>query len=229
MRRRVSLAAIDGGTFYHHHSLHEPPFDRFFDALIYAPELGRHDLAAHDALIVTCRTPPHLIAPHASAIRRYLDAGGTVVAMGETGSERWLPAVRWTDSELNFWWWLEPGADSGVRVADPGHDLWRFLEPRDVVWHHHGFFAPPPGACSIVDAAGQGSILYEDRATTPGRMIVTSLDPFYHHGSHFMPAATRFLRGFLPWLRWSLGERDAASSAQNAQNAVRVGHGRRGP
>jgi len=23
----------------------------------------------------------------------------------------------------------------------------------------------------------------------------------YHHGSYFMPAASRFLRGFLPWLK----------------------------
>jgi len=29
------------------------------------------------------------------------------------------------------------------------------------------------------------------------------LDPFFHHGTYFMPAATRFLDGFLPWLRES--------------------------
>jgi hypothetical protein len=44
-------------------------------------------------------------------------------------------------------------------------------------------------------------ILYVDEVTTKGRMVVTSLDPFYHHGSHFMPATTRFLDGFLPWVR----------------------------
>lgn len=32
-------------------------------------------------------------------------------------------------------------------------------------------------------------------------MIVTSLDPVYHHGSRFMPATTRFLDRFLPNLR----------------------------
>jgi hypothetical protein len=31
--------------------------------------------------------------------------------------------------------------------------------------------------------------------------ILTSLDPFFHHGSHFMPATTRFPDGFLPWMR----------------------------
>ena len=59
----------------------------------------------------------------------------------------------------------------------------------------------PEGATSLIDVAGTGSVLYDDCATTPGRMIVTALDPMYHHGSHFMPATTRFLDGFLPWLR----------------------------
>ena len=45
------------------------------------------------------------------------------------------------------------------------------------------------------------ALLYVDEVTTPGRMIVTSLDPCYHHGSHFMPATTRFLAAFLPALR----------------------------
>jgi|TARA_R100000908_G_C3643589_1_gene78648 hypothetical protein len=52
-----------------------------------------------------------------------------------------------------------------------------------------------------MDVGDLGSVLYDDTVTTPGRMIVTTLDPMYHHGSHFMPATTRFLDGFLPWLK----------------------------
>jgi hypothetical protein len=29
--------------------------------------------------------------------------------------------------------------------------------------------------------------------------MVATLDPFYHHGSFFVPATTRFLDGFLAW------------------------------
>lgn len=43
--------------------------------------------------------------------------------------------------------------------------------------------------------------LYADEVSTPGRLVVTSLDPIYHHGSHFMPATTRFLDRFLPNLK----------------------------
>lgn len=44
-----------------------------------------------------------------------------------------------------------------------------------------------------------GSILFEDTSSTPGRIIVTSLDLIFHHGSNFMPGATRFLYALLRW------------------------------
>ncbi len=34
-----------------------------------------------------------------------------------------------------------------------------------------------------------------------GKLIVTSLDPFYHHGSFFMPNATKFGFGLLNYLK----------------------------
>jgi len=196
------LAIIDNGAFYLHRALHEPPFDAAFDSVLYLPEMnaGDFDRRRHAAIVVACRTPPELLVPHAAAFRSYLDAGGMLVAMGETGADRWLPNVSWVDGPVNFWWWRE-GSDSGVRAAAPSHALWRHLTPRDVVWHYHGVFTPPAGAESVIDHADGGSLLYDDRVSTGGRIIVTALDPFYHHGSHFMPATTRFLRGFLPWLR----------------------------
>ena len=51
-----------------------------------------------------------------------------------------------------------------------------------------------------------GSIFYEDTVSTSGRLLITSLDPMYHHGSHFMPATTRFLDGFLPYLKGTTAE-----------------------
>lgn len=81
----------------------------------------------------------------------------------------------------------------------------------DMTWHHHGHFTPAPGAVSLVDHVDGGSIFYDDRVSTRGRMLVTSLDPFYHHGSHFMPTTTRFLDGFLPWLHSEFDEHSSVS------------------
>ncbi|WZB68307.1 TonB-dependent receptor plug domain-containing protein [Achromobacter xylosoxidans] len=104
----------------------------------------------------------------------------------------------------------DAGADPGLRLAAPDHSLFRYLTLADVTWHQHGTYAPPPGAVSLVDKVGAGSVLYEDRCSTAGRLIVTSLDPMYHHGSYFMPATSRFLRGFLPWLKDSTPPPEAA-------------------
>jgi hypothetical protein len=47
-----------------------------------------------------------------------------------------------------------------------------------------------------------GALLIDDTSSyAPGRLIAMTLDPCYHHGSHFMPATTTFLNGFLPALR----------------------------
>lgn len=197
------IAALDAGTYYHHRTFHTPELTPYLDRFIYLPELDDAALADCDALIVSCRTHPDLLVPHRARFARFLASGRTLVAMGETGSHRWLDGVHWTDCEVNFWWWKTPGADSGLRLAQPAHPLFSHLTLADATWHQHGTFTPPPGAVSLIDKAGAGSVLYEDRHSTAGRLIVTSLDPMYHHGSYFMPAASRFLRGFLPWLKAS--------------------------
>ncbi|WP_232625625.1 hypothetical protein [Achromobacter deleyi] len=201
--RTPVVAALDAGTYYHHRTFHTPELMPYLDRHLYLPELDDAALAGCDALIVSCRTNPDLLVPHRERFARFLAAGKTLVAMGETGAHRWLDGVRWTDCEVNFWWWKTPGADSGLRLAHPAHPLFSHLTLADATWHQHGTFTPPPGARSLIDKAGAGSVLYEDRHSTPGRLIVTSLDPMYHHGSYFMPAASRFLRGFLPWLKAS--------------------------
>ena len=51
-------------------------------------------------------------------IQQHLDAGGTVVAMGESNSELWLPNVQFHSCATNWWWWLTPGADlGGIAIA----------------------------------------------------------------------------------------------------------------
>ena len=49
-----------------------------------------------------------------------------------------------------------------------------------------------------------GVVLYIDRVSTRGTLLVTCLDPIAHFGSYFMPATERFLDGFLPWVRAEL-------------------------
>ncbi len=195
------IAAIDGGMSYHQVALNDARWAHLIDTRLYLPEMASVALSAFDVVIATCRSNPELLAPLRRQFLRFLDNGGTVVAFAGTGPERWLPGVEARAVPTNYWWWLEGDADSGLRAANEDHSIYSALTLKDFTWHHHARFKPPPGALSLVDHVTGGSIFYEDQISTRGRMLVTSLDPFFHHGSYFMPATTCFLEAFLPWLK----------------------------
>lgn len=200
----MSVLAIHPGAAYHIESLEGPRYAGYFDRLVRPEDLATVDLATFDVVFVPCRTPADRMIEHKERLRAYLDQGGTIIATGETACEAFLPGIRFTPQPTNWWWWLEPGADLGVRIASPGHSLFSHIGEGDITWHLHGWFDPPDGV-EVLAVNGEGRpILYIDEVTTGGRMVITSLDPMFHHGSHFMPATTRFLDGFLLWMRETL-------------------------
>jgi len=197
----MSLLAVHPGAFYHIESLEAPRYARYFDALVRPEALGETDLHRYRVVLVPCRTPAHRMIPHAERLRAYLDAGGTIVATGESHAHLWLPGLAFHPQETNYWWWLTHGADLGVTVTAPDHSMFAYVAPDALTWHLHGWFVPAPDVTVVAANADGGAILIDDRVTTVGRIVATTLDPFYHHGSHFMPATTRFLDGFLRWTR----------------------------
>ncbi|WP_339863104.1 hypothetical protein [Thalassospira alkalitolerans] len=194
------IAALDSGTYYHHRTLYEPRYRGFFDGIIYTRDLGTIPLDDYDTLIVSCRTDPSVLIGHRDKFAAFLDSGRTLVVMGSTGPGEWLSDVEWHFTPTNFWWWKESG-NLGLHVTAPDHPLFDHITLADATWHHHGHLIVPDGAVSLIDVGDLGSILYDDTVSSKGRKIVTTLDPMYHHGSHFMPATTRFLDGFLPYLK----------------------------
>ncbi len=218
MSRVDRIAILDGGTYYHHFAINTPEYRPYFDQIIYAPELDETDLNPFNALIVIDRLNPDLLRKHAAQLIDFANQGKTLVVFGEVEAHTWLPGARWVQRPTNFWWWLEPGADPGLRIVAPEHSLFRHLTLQDATWHYHGLFQPPLGASRLIvlheedlmDSPADGdrydAILYEDRVSTGGRLLVTCLDPFYHHGSSFMPATTRFIAKFLEWLQVDLAQ-----------------------
>ncbi len=194
------MAALDGGTYFHHFTLTDPAFAPFFARILPLRGFTAADLADVDTLFVTCRCNVELLEAKTGVLQDFLKSGKRLVAMGETFPERWLPGVAHTPVETNFWWWLEPNADSGLKLDAPDHPLFAHVILREATWHYHGQFAVPPQGRSLISCREGGSILYEDRVTWPGTLIATSLDPCYHHGSFFMPSATVFLGGLLRYL-----------------------------
>lgn len=197
MTRR--LAALHSGAAYHCETLEGDRYAPLFAALIRPEDLDGRMLVGIDTLIVPCRTRPARLAPHVDVLLAFLRQGGTLVVMGETFPDEWLPGVVFHPVETDFSWWLEPGADLGVTIAAPAHRLMRGMTPADLTWHLHGHFEEPmDGEVLARDREGRSILQVETRLG--GRLLLTSLDPTYHHGSGFMPTTTRFLDRFLPAL-----------------------------
>lgn len=195
----TELAALYGGSAPHRRTFLESEYARFFDDVIHLLELGETDLAPFDGLFVPSRLHIERRNTHGEHLRAFLAAGGTVVTFGQQ-PEPWLPEVSWTYRPTNFWWWLDSDGDSGHRFPRPDHAFFEHVPPDDCVWHFHGAFDAPDGADVLITDDEGGAVLYIDGETWAGRTLVTTLDPTYHFGSHFMPATDRFLSGFLPWL-----------------------------
>lgn len=195
----MTVAALYGGSAPHRQALHGEPAGPWIDEVVYLPEASSADLADHEVLLVPERLHRGLLHLVASAVMGLLERGGTVVAFGGQPTA-WLPGLRWEHRPTNFWWWRDPEGRSGLVAAQPGHPFFDRIPLQDATWHFHGVFHPPSGAQTLIASEDAAAVLYLDEVSTPGRLIVTSLDPLYHVGSYFMPAAGRFLAGFLPWL-----------------------------
>ncbi|GAA2561651.1 hypothetical protein GCM10010210_40200 [Pseudonocardia hydrocarbonoxydans] len=196
------LAAVHSGSAPHHRALTTPQYARHLTGgLLYLPDLARTDLTGYDAVVLPERMHRGLLTAAAPRLHELLDAGGTIVAFaGGEPLPEFLPGVRFDPRPTNFWWWLEPGAGLGLRTPSPEHPLFEHLSLRDCTWHYHGALTPPAGAQTLVALPSGEALLYVDRVSTPGTLVVSTLDPLTHFGGHFMPATERFLDGFLPWL-----------------------------
>ena len=201
VRRSRGFAAVYGGSSQHHRTLTEPKYARYLTGgMIYLPELADTDLTAYRGLLIPERLHRRLLERAAERILELLDAGGMVIAFsGGEPMPEFLPGVRWQYRPTNFWWWLEPGADLGIRLGAPEHPLFQRLTLRDCTWHYHGVLEAPEGAQVLVKLATGEALLYMDQVSPAGTVVVSTLDPISHYGGYFMPATGRFLDAFLPW------------------------------
>ena len=194
------IAVVYSGNAPHKVTFNTPKYKKYINALIYLPVLADTDLSKFDVLYVPSQLNERLLMKNKDKIMAFAENGGIVCAFGPQPWE-WLPNQKWEERETNFWWWLEKGADSGIRLTNGEHDLFKnYLTLADATWHQHGVFWPPAGCDTLIATVDGGSVLYVDRVSTKGTWVITTLDPDYHFGSYFMPATERFLDGFFPWL-----------------------------
>ncbi|MCQ1957776.1 hypothetical protein NNX39_14875 [Arthrobacter sp. zg-Y826] len=198
------IGLLHCGTFPPLRTLADPALAPYRLESVYLPDADPAVLADLDVVIVSDRLHQGQLARFVPAILAALqDPAKTVIVLGENKVEQWLPGVGYSFRPTVFWMW-RTGEDNGTRLRLPEDPMWEFLTPWSVSWHHHGLLHPRPGARSLVvmeeDGVESGSLLYVDEVNQPARLLVTTMDPVYHHGSGFMPGASQLLYSLLRWV-----------------------------
>ncbi|AGF72310.1 hypothetical protein [Corynebacterium halotolerans] len=198
------IVVIHGGTHSQLATLADPALQVYRITPVHVRHVHRHTDTLHsaDVIVVADRlrrdllldAAPHLLAAH--------DNGTDLVVLGENHAGEWVPGITHDTRPTIFWWW-RTGEDSRIRPVAPEHPAWEIFSRRSTVWHYHGVVHGGPAATSLVDlltpeGERDGSLLLVDESRR-ARLLVATMDPFYHHGSGFMPGATQLLHAVLQW------------------------------
>jgi hypothetical protein len=197
-----NIAVLNSGTAFHIISLKKKPFNDYFKKVLYLPNLSFEQLEGIDILIVTCASAWDQLQKKKNIFYKFLSSGKTLVVMGRNETKHWLYDIKEVELPFNFWWWLDTSNSIDLEVVKSDYKLFEYIELKDMSWHYHGGFEIPENSVNVIGHKDtKKSVFFELDEYYGGKLIVTSLDPFYHHGSYFMPNATKFGFALLDYLK----------------------------
>lgn len=176
----------------------------WIDDEIYLRRLDRADLTNYRAIVVPDFSNQDLLRRHARQLNDYLEGGGFLIVFEPNRMDEWLDCteVQWFSRETEDWkWWMKPGGRMEAYQPEPKHPMAEAIPLADMCWHFFGAFRLPADAAPILNLDNDEGCLVYDQTVGRGRLIASTIDPHTHHGRRFMPATTRFLNGFYPWLK----------------------------
>lgn len=185
-------------------------FSRYLDDMIYLRELEIHDLSRYAAVVIPDGMDSVGIRRYAAQLNDYVRGGGFLVAFACKAVHEWIDVIdlAWRDVGTKDWlWWTKPRPYIEIHQPEPRHPLCDVIPVADMSWHWFGVFDLHPAAHSALNLDDDsGSLLLDfQNLEGGGRLMVSTLDPHVHNGERFMPATTRFLRAFYPWLNREVG------------------------
>ncbi|MDF2372109.1 MAG: hypothetical protein P1V21_15105 [Rhizobiaceae bacterium] len=205
--REKSIAYLHWGSAYQLRSFQD--FSHYIDEQIYLGDLGQVDLNQFAAIIVADAMDSVTIAAHARQLNNYVRNGGFLIVFFQ-GNADWIDVVplNWRPHTTKDWlWWMKPGQRLEIHQPEPSHPICDHIPLSNMSWHWGGAYALDKNGQSILNLdEGDASLFLDFRNIEGGgRLMVSTLDPHSHNGQRFMPATTRFLQGFYPWLNRELG------------------------
>jgi hypothetical protein len=187
------LAALYGGSLPEHRTFAEPKYRRWLAEVIYLLDLPATDLGRLDGLLVSEGLHRGRLRA-AGQIQGFLARGRTVLLLGnqfDSQPSAWLPGLDWRPTV---------GQSSQLVAHHRDHSFHRRVPLEVAALHHHGTFRPPAGAETLLATEDGGAVLYIDRVSTPGTLLVAAMDPIAHFGESLLRDAEQFLDRFLPWV-----------------------------
>jgi hypothetical protein len=185
------LGVAYGGSLPEHRVIEDPRFAPWFAKTVYLPELTEESLADLDGLYVPEGANHRRLQAVSGTVRAFLDRGGTVLMFGDHPVS-WVPNIHWE---------FRPAlAAPKLTAGGPDFGFHAAVPLIDKIWHHHGILRAPAGAHTLLSTEDEAVVLYVDRVSTGGTLVVTTLDPMRHSGETLHPGASRFLELFLPWV-----------------------------
>ncbi len=204
--RSKGIAYIHWGNSWQLRSFQD--FRHHLDDLIYIHDLPTVDLSAYAAVVMPDAMDAGAPRAYAEQLNAYRHGGGFLVVFLQ-GHASWLDVkgLEWTPGNCRDWLWWTKGERLEVSLTEPHHPITESLPLSHMSWHWGGSYNVPEGARSILEIDGGGGSLFLDFPSLPGggRLLLATLDPHSHNGQRFMPATTRFLQSFYPWLNRELG------------------------
>ncbi|MFD2263368.1 hypothetical protein ACFSM5_10755 [Lacibacterium aquatile] len=191
-------------------------FSRYLDQMIYLREIESYDLSQYDAVVLPDSSDGASLRRIADQLNAYVAQGGFLIAFCAQGIDDWIEGIdlKWQPINTKDWlWWTKPRPYLEIHQPEPKHPMCENISLTDMSWHWKGVYEHRANARSILNLDDDSHSLFLDFDKLPngGRILVTTLDPHCHNGERFMPATTRFLEAFYPWLNRELViERDSS-------------------
>ena len=177
----------------------------YIDDMLYIMDLDTIDLDQYGAIVVPDFSNQEVLDRNGSRFDTYLERGGFLVTFEPSRPDRWLSIVDvpfFKRETIDWKWWTRPGGRLEVYQPEPRHPMAEAIPVADMSWHFFGAYRFFDGAQPILNLDNdEGCIMFDYRVPGGGRLICSTIDPHIHSGRRFMPATTRFLNGFYPWLK----------------------------
>jgi hypothetical protein len=185
-------------------------FSKYLDNMLYLRELEKHDLTRYAAIVIPDGMNRAGIRRYASQLNDYVRAGGFLIAFLCPDIHEWIDVVEldWKPIDTRDWlWWTKPEQYLEIYQPEPKHSLCEVIPLKTMGWHWFGAFGLTDKAQSALNLDDDSASIFLDFRDLEGggRLIVSTLDPHGHNGERFMPATTKFLEGFYPWLNREVG------------------------